>query len=328
MMFSRRARLLTHPSARKEKNLAPGKLPEQSRRFFIALLRRAPENDIHKPSPRLGLINKDQKGFTLLEMLLAILIGSLIAGGITATIFQVVIGSARTNNHMIAVRQVQNAGYWVSHDAQMAQKVVLARDADGFPLLTLEWTDWYGTPNEIHYFIEGGDLKRQVVSPQASETTVARFIDPDSAKTKCQLTGGGTFALPDINDTFTISSSAVPDSGKITVAAGGISVTTTGSATINGGATWTGTAGQSAPWTTPAAGTVSVRATATGTAGVWTSTVASATVGITTDTDGDAAITGGTGSALTFTVTVTVSPSSQRQSETRVYKIVPRPGSQ
>ena len=76
--------------------------------------------------PRLGLIkrmNKDQKGFTLLEMLLAILIGSLIAGGITATIFQVVMGSARTNNHMIAVRQVQNAGYWVSHDAQMAQNV-------------------------------------------------------------------------------------------------------------------------------------------------------------------------------------------------------------
>jgi len=139
---------------------------------------------------RLGSINKNQKGFTLLEMLLALLIGSLIAGGITATIFQVVIGSARTNNHMIAVRQVQSAGYWVSHDAQMAQTVVPATDADGFPL-TLSWTDWAGTSNVITYTIVGGELKRQqVVGSQTSQTTVARFIDPDSANTKCQLTGG------------------------------------------------------------------------------------------------------------------------------------------
>jgi prepilin-type N-terminal cleavage/methylation domain-containing protein len=176
---------------------------------------------------RLGSINRNQKGFTLLEMLLAILIGSLIAGGITATIFQVVIGSARTNNHMIAVRQVQSAGYWVSHDAQMAQTVVPASgDPDGFPL-TLKWTDWDLTVNTITYTIAGGELKRELhrkpaVGPETSETTtVARFIVLDPVKTKCQLIGG----------------------------------------------------------------------------------------------------------TLIFTVTATVSPSSQSQTETRVYKIVPRPGS-
>lgn len=273
---------------------------------------------------RLGLIksiNKDQKGFTLLELLLALLIGAIITGGITATIFQVVIGSARTNNHMIAVRQVQNGGYWVSHDAQMAQTVVLARDADGFPL-NLSWIDWNGTPNAITYTIVGGELKRQYGT---STTTVTRYIEPDSTKTKCQLSGGGTFTLPDSGDTFTISGGALADNGRITVATGSISVTAAGGATINGGATWTGTTGQSAPWTTPAtAGTVAVRATAASTAGVWTSTAASATVAITADTDGDATITGGT---LILTVTVTVGTGSQRQTETRVYKIVPRPGS-
>ena len=278
---------------------------------------------------RLGLIksiNKDQKGFTLLELLLALLIGAIITGGITATIFQVVIGSARTNNHMIAVRQVQNGGYWVSHDAQMAQTVVPTWDVDGFPL-KLSWVNWDGTSYKVTYTIASGELKRQLLQngSQTSLITVTRYIDPDSAKTKCQLTGGGTFTLPDSGDTFTISGGALVDNGRITVATGSISVTAAGGATINGGATWTGTTGQSAPWTTPATvGTVAVRATAASTAGVWTSTAASATVAITADTDGDATITGGT---LTLTVTVTVGTGSQKESETRVYKIVPRASS-
>jgi prepilin-type N-terminal cleavage/methylation domain-containing protein len=275
---------------------------------------------------RLGLINKDQRGFTLLEMLLALLIVGIIAGGITAAIFQVVMSSARTNNHMTAVRQVESAGYWVSHDVQMAGNVTLARDADGFPL-SLSWIESLGPPKVFAYTtytIEGSDLKRQqVVGSQTTTTTVARFIVLDPAKTRCQLAGGGAFTLPGINDAFTISGGAMADSGQITVASGTISVTTAAGATINGVGTWTGTAGQSAPWTTPAAsGTVVVGATAASTGGAWTSTVASATVAITNDVDGDATTTGGT---LILTVTATVGPSSQSQSETRIYKIAPRP---
>jgi prepilin-type N-terminal cleavage/methylation domain-containing protein len=265
---------------------------------------------------RIGSINKNQKGFTLLEMVLALLIGGLMAGGITAAIFQVVLGSARTNNHMTAVRQVESAGYWVSHDAQMAQTVAPARDADGFPL-TLSWKDWDDTVNTVTYTIEDGDLKRtHIAGSQTSTTTVARFIVLDSAKTRCQLAGGGAFTLPDNNDAFTISGAAVADSGQITLVSGTISVTTTG------GATYSATTGT---WTTPAAGgTVVVRATASGTGGRWTSNAASATAAITTDSDGDATLTRG---VLLFTVTAAVGPSSQRQTETRIYEIIPRPGS-
>jgi len=256
-------------------------------------------------------IHKQQKGFTALELLVALLIGALVAGGITAAIFQVVLGSARTNNHMTAVRQVQSAGYWISHDAQMAQTVVLARDDDGFPL-TLSWKDWDGTANTITYTIEDGDLKRtHVAGSQTTETIVSRFIVLDSAKTRCQLTGGGTFTLPDSNDAFTISGGPVADSGQITVRRGTISVT------ASGGATYSGTTGT---WTTPAGGgTVVVKATASDTAGRWTSDMASARAAITADTDGDATISGG---VLILTVTSTVGPSGQRQSETRTYKIV------
>ncbi len=73
---------------------------------------------------KLGLLNKSQKGITMLELLMAFAVTGIITGGITATLYQMVIGSARTSNHMTAVKQVQNAGYWVSRDAQAAQGVV------------------------------------------------------------------------------------------------------------------------------------------------------------------------------------------------------------
>ena len=70
---------------------------------------------------RLGLINKNERGFTLIELLVAMTITVLIAGGIATTIYQVFGINTLSINHMLAVRQVQNAGYWISHDAQMAK---------------------------------------------------------------------------------------------------------------------------------------------------------------------------------------------------------------
>jgi type II secretory pathway pseudopilin PulG len=89
---------------------------------------------------RLGLVNKNQMGFTLGELMLALVISGVITGGVTMTMFQVFEGNIRTSNHMTAVRQVQNAGYWVSHDAQMAQTVVLGVPAGS--LFTLSWVGW------------------------------------------------------------------------------------------------------------------------------------------------------------------------------------------
>lgn len=89
------------------------------------------------------MINKSRSGFTLIELLVAIAITAIIIGGITVAIFQVVTGNARDSNHMTAVRQVQNAGYWFSRDAQMAQSIMSDDDAtEEEEVLTLSWTGW------------------------------------------------------------------------------------------------------------------------------------------------------------------------------------------
>lgn len=88
---------------------------------------------------RLGLLNKKQRGVTLVELVVALAIVGIIAGATTTTIFQVTTGSSRTSDHMTAIRQVQNVGYWISQDSQMAQ-VVITDDPD--TVLTLVWVGW------------------------------------------------------------------------------------------------------------------------------------------------------------------------------------------
>jgi len=138
----------------------------------------------------LGLRNKDQRGFTIIELLVALAITCLITGGVTMAIFQVFAGNARTSNHMTAVRQVQNAGYWIGRDAQMAQTVDTGVFS-GCPL-TLGWTE-YGVDGDVHqvvYALVDSQLRRShsVNSGEPVETLVAQYID--STGTDCQFAGG------------------------------------------------------------------------------------------------------------------------------------------
>jgi len=146
---------------------------------------------------RLGLINKNQRGFTLIELMIAIAITGIITGGITMTIFQVFSGNARSSNHMTAVRQVQNAGYWISHDTQMAQNVVPDPGDTGFPL-TLTWSDWdSGDVHQVIYtLLVDNKLQREHYTNLNLDATtiVAEYIDPD--ETSCVWDDGtGTLTL-------------------------------------------------------------------------------------------------------------------------------------
>jgi len=132
--------------------------------------------------------------------MIAIAITGIITGGITMTIFQVFSGNARSSNHMTAVRQVQNAGYWISHDTQMAHNVVPDPGDTGFPL-TLTWSDWdSGDVHQVIYtlytLLVDNKLQREHYTNLNLDATtiVAEYIDPD--ETSCVWDDGtGTLTL-------------------------------------------------------------------------------------------------------------------------------------
>lgn len=137
---------------------------------------------------KLGLKNKSQKGVTMIELITVFAVMGIIASGVTATLYQVVVGSTHAANHMTAVQEVQNAGYWVSHDAQLIQaEPVIVKNGSQLDHFTFTWTDWNGTVNTVTYTIVGTELRRQGAGQQS---VVAQFIDPAGTSIEFNDTNG------------------------------------------------------------------------------------------------------------------------------------------
>lgn len=93
-----------------------------------------------------------KKGFTLIELVIAMTITVLISGASTIALSQIYGGTDRNNNHLTAVRQVESAGFWISRDAQRAQSI--STDNLTSPdFLLLAWTEWDGAGTPTHYSV-------------------------------------------------------------------------------------------------------------------------------------------------------------------------------
>ena len=101
-----------------------------------------------------------QKGFTLIELLVAIPIAALVMLATGGVIVQV-IRSGNATSQMTAVRQVQNAGRWISQDGLQAENVSIESGPD---FCTFVRTDPdTGFVHRVVYSLEdmeSGSLKR------------------------------------------------------------------------------------------------------------------------------------------------------------------------
>ena len=134
---------------------------------------------------------KGQRGFSLIELLVAIPIAALISTAATGAIFQI-FTSNRTGNDVIAFRQVQTAGDWVSRDALQAQSIPQEGDIP-FPF-GFNWTDWDNDTHEVVYSLinmPSGTLKQlqrqETIGVDKTTIIVGQYID--HSQTSCNRTG-------------------------------------------------------------------------------------------------------------------------------------------
>jgi len=149
------------------------------------------------------LVQGNQRGFTLIEVMVGVVIMALVGLAAAAAIIQVV-NAGRNSSHMSALRQVQTAGYWVSRDGLQAQPGFVEFDDDpeteGTEILILQWIDWDDSElHQIRYSLQdmlSGSLKKlwrqETITPQEGEPTshttfVAQYID--GSATSCQWDG-------------------------------------------------------------------------------------------------------------------------------------------
>lgn len=108
---------------------------------------------------------KSQMGFTLVEMAVTTALVAIIALGAGMATSQVFKVSKLNNDMSTAIRQAQNVGYWVSHDALMASSIV--SEPSGDVKISMGWSSW-GTAADYVYdvrylWLESGEVERQLV---------------------------------------------------------------------------------------------------------------------------------------------------------------------
>jgi len=107
-----------------------------------------------------------QRGFTLVEVLVAIAILGAISGALSTAIVAIVKTSDVSKDWAVVLRQVQNAGYWISRDVLMAQDV---SPGAGGALVRVDYAD-----GQVDYVLDGGTLMRQPSGSQ--EILIAEYI--------------------------------------------------------------------------------------------------------------------------------------------------------
>ncbi len=115
---------------------------------------------------------REQKGFTLIEVMIAMSITALITSVIGTAIFQILDRSASGQDTLRALNDIQNAGRWIYLDGEKAQSTDLINEALPVNSMTFSWTA-DGQPHTVSYSLANSALIR---NHNGVQTTAARYI--------------------------------------------------------------------------------------------------------------------------------------------------------
>lgn len=96
-------------------------------------------------------MKKGQRGFTIIELQVAIAIMTLVAIAATISVIQVLKFSPVVADRFTAIRHVQNAGNWITRDAEMAEEIkTTGLTYPDFLLFTWMIYGYDGEPSVFH----------------------------------------------------------------------------------------------------------------------------------------------------------------------------------
>ena len=118
----------------------------------------------------------NQKGFTLVEILIVVALSSVLMGALVPFMFNITGSSEAITDEITATLQVQNSARYICRDLKLATDTNLDDGAPAVDNLTIQWTSMYEDANVDHtvlYFVVDQELKR---SYDGAITIIARNI--------------------------------------------------------------------------------------------------------------------------------------------------------
>jgi prepilin-type N-terminal cleavage/methylation domain-containing protein len=150
---------------------------------------------------RIGLATGEDRGFTLIELLVTLAIGTAIVGVMSMSITSIMKVTPLNNDRVITLNQVQNAGYWISRDVQMAQ--VVNPEPSANVLLHLEWDDYDESHNAVDYVFDVDTLWRRL-NDASPGMLIAQYV----------VVADTSFDMVSSNSTYRLTIKAAKDEAR------------------------------------------------------------------------------------------------------------------
>lgn len=133
---------------------------------------------------------KNQRGFTLIEVLISLCITGVVAVAVVTSLSQLQSISNTHYAHITSVKQVENAIYYMNRDIQQSQDIEFNVQGNW---IRLTWTSWDSVQHQITYKFANvvnniGDLVR---NDGTGSNTVAKFINTSPSVTSSSYDSAG-----------------------------------------------------------------------------------------------------------------------------------------